>query len=89
MSASILTNVGLTDFIAEDIDDYVELASKMATKTDYLQTIRRGLRKRMLESPLCDGKSFAEDIESAYQNMWSDYLFGINTNKFYEEMPYN
>ena len=74
VGASILTNVGLTDFIAQDIDGYVELAIKMASNIEYLQDIRQGLRKKMESSPLCNGKSFACDIENAYQDMWNKYL---------------
>ena len=74
VGASILTNIGLTDFIAQDIDDYVELAIKMAANTDYLQETRQGLRERMESSPLCNGKSFACDIENAYQDMWNKHL---------------
>ena len=74
VGASILTNVGLTDFIAQDIDGYIQLAVEMAANPTYLQEIRRGLRKRMLGSPLCDGSSFANDIEKAYQKMWQTSL---------------
>jgi protein O-GlcNAc transferase len=74
VGASILTNVGLTDFIAQDIDGYIQLAAEMAANPNYLQEIRRGLRKRMLDSPLCDGSSFANDIEKAYQEMWQTSL---------------
>jgi predicted O-linked N-acetylglucosamine transferase (SPINDLY family) len=74
VGASILDNVGLTDFIAQDIDGYIQLAVEMAANPTYLQEIRRGLRKRMLDSPLCDGSSFANDIEKAYQEMWCQYL---------------
>jgi predicted O-linked N-acetylglucosamine transferase (SPINDLY family) len=74
VGASILTNVGLTDFIAQDIDGYIQLAVEMAANPTYLQEIRRGLRKRMLDSPLCDARSFASDIEKAYQDMWCQYL---------------
>ena len=73
VGASILTNVGLTDFIAQDIDGYIQLAVEMAAKTNYLQEIRKGLRERMQRAPLCDGRSFASDVESAYQEMWRCY----------------
>jgi protein O-GlcNAc transferase len=73
VGASILTNVGLTDFIAQDIDGYIQLAVEMAANTDYLQEIREGLRERMQRAPLCDGRSFASDVESAYQEMWHRY----------------
>ena len=74
VGSSLLTNVGLTDFIAEDNDSYVEIASNMASNTDYLQDIRQGLRARLEGSPLCDGQSFAQDIEMAYKEMWNNYL---------------
>ena len=74
VGASILTNIGLTDFIAQDIDDYVALAIKMSNRPEYLKEIRQGLRKQMLSSPLCNGQSFAIDIESAYKSIWNKYL---------------
>ena len=73
VGASILTNVGLTDFIAQDIDGYIQLAVDMASNTNYLEEIRRDLRERMQKAPLCDGRSFASDVESAYQEMWRCY----------------
>jgi len=73
VGASILTNVGLTDFIAQDIDGYIQLAVDMASNTSYLKDVSKGLRERMLRAPLCDGRSFASDVESAYQEMWRCY----------------
>jgi protein O-GlcNAc transferase len=80
VGASILTNVGLKDFIAQDIDDYIKLAIKMAANTDYLQEIRQGLRERMQKSPLCDGTLFAKDVEKAYQYMWRKNTNDIELN---------
>ena len=73
VGASILTNVDLTSFIAQDINSYIELAVEMSTKTEYLKKIRAGLRKRMQNAPLCDAVSFASDIETAYLDMWHKY----------------
>jgi predicted O-linked N-acetylglucosamine transferase (SPINDLY family) len=73
VGASILTNVGLTDFIAQDIDGYIQLAVEMAANTNYLKEIREDLRERMQRAPLCDGRSFASDVERAYQEMWHCY----------------
>ena len=73
VGASILTNVGLTDFIAQDIDGYIQLAVEMAANTSYLKEIRKGLRERMQGAPLCDARSFASDVEGAYQEMWRCY----------------
>jgi protein O-GlcNAc transferase len=74
VGASILTNVGLTDFIAQDIDGYIRLAVEMAANTNYLKEVRVGLRERMQKAPLCDGRSFASDVETAYQDVWRKYL---------------
>ena len=80
VGASILTNVGLKDFIAQDIDNYVELAIKMAANTEYLKKIRQGLRERMQKSPLCDGTLFAGNIENAFLDMWSKHINDIQLN---------
>jgi len=74
VGASILRNVGLSDFIAQDVDGYIKLAINMADNINYLQEIRQGLRERMQSSPLCDHISFTNDVENAYQGMWQKYL---------------
>ena len=78
VGASILTNIGLSDFIAQDVDGYINLAIKMTTNINYLQGIRQGLRDKMLSSPLCNAPAFANDIENAYKAIWNKYLI----NKF-------
>ena len=74
VGASIMTNMDLTDFVAQDIDGYIQLAVKMAANTNYLTELRKGLRERMQGTPLCDAHSFASGIEIAYQDMWRNYL---------------
>ena len=44
IGASILVNLGLTGFIAQDIDGYKQLAVEMAANTNYFQETRKGLR---------------------------------------------
>jgi predicted O-linked N-acetylglucosamine transferase (SPINDLY family) len=73
VSASILSRVGLHDFISYSQDEYLEIAKSRASDIDYLRTLRRDLRRRMLESSLCDDNKFARQIENAYQLMWQNY----------------
>jgi len=73
VGASILTNVNLKDFIAKDIDSYIKLAADMSVNTKKLKEIRKTLRGSMQKSPLCDARSFAADVETAYKNMWYNY----------------
>jgi predicted O-linked N-acetylglucosamine transferase (SPINDLY family) len=61
-SLSHLANVGLTETVAQDLDEYVELAVSLAGDLTRLATLRAGLRERMAASPLCDGKRFAADL---------------------------
>jgi predicted O-linked N-acetylglucosamine transferase (SPINDLY family) len=35
-----------------------------------LVAMRAGLRQRMRQSPLMDGKRFAQNIEAAFRDMW-------------------
>jgi predicted O-linked N-acetylglucosamine transferase (SPINDLY family) len=60
-SLSHLSNVGLTEMIADDLDAYVELVVSLAGDLPRLAVLRAGLRQRMAVSPLCDGKRFAAD----------------------------
>jgi predicted O-linked N-acetylglucosamine transferase (SPINDLY family) len=69
-SLSHLSNVGLTETIARDFDEYVELAVSLANDLPRLAALRAGLRERMAASPLCDGKRFAANLMSILQDVW-------------------
>ena len=67
--ASLLTCVGLEDWIAQDKEEYVALAVN-ATDVDRLAQLRASLRQRALASPLFDAPRFARSLEDALQGMW-------------------
>ena len=69
-SLSHLSNVGLTETIADDLDEYVELAVSLAGDLPRLAVLRAGLRERMAASPLCDGKRFATNLASMLRDAW-------------------
>jgi predicted O-linked N-acetylglucosamine transferase (SPINDLY family) len=70
---SHLANVGLTETVARDLDQYVELAASLATDLPRLAALRAGLRQRMAASPLCDGKSFAADLMTLLRHVWQQW----------------
>ena len=70
VGVSLLSNVGLPELIATSVEKYIDRAAALAGDTDRLQTLRRGLRERMLSSPLMDARNFARDVEAAYRQMW-------------------
>jgi predicted O-linked N-acetylglucosamine transferase (SPINDLY family) len=72
-SLSHLSNVGLTETIAADLDEYVKLAVTLAGDLPRLAALRAGLRERMASSPLCDGKRFAESFAEVLRGVWRDW----------------
>jgi protein O-GlcNAc transferase len=73
---SQLTNLGMTELIAQNTDDFVKIATELATDLPRLAEIRRTLRARMQASPLMDGPRFARNMEAAYRQMWCDWCSG-------------
>jgi protein O-GlcNAc transferase len=70
---SQLTNLGLTELIAETPEQYVEIAVGVARDLPRLAELRRTLRDRMRTSPLMDAARFTRDIENAYRQMWRNW----------------
>ena len=67
---SILSNVGLTDLVADDAGQYIRIAADLANDLPRLSELRQTLRQRMQASPLMDAPRFARNIEAAYRQMW-------------------
>jgi predicted O-linked N-acetylglucosamine transferase (SPINDLY family) len=70
---SILSNIGLGEWVAYTHDDYVRLAVDLASDVPRLEKLRDTMRERMLRSPMMDAKRFAKDVEEAYREMWRKY----------------
>ncbi len=67
---SMLHSMGLADWIAENVDDYVAKAVRFSSDLDGLAALRQGLRQRLLASPLGDAPRFARNLETAFRGMW-------------------
>ncbi len=72
-SLSHLSNVGLDDFVAKDVDHYIELAIGIEKSPESIKMIRKTLRQRMLQSPLCDGYRFSEDFLKLMRSVWQKW----------------
>ena len=68
--ASILSNIELTELIANQPQEYVEKVCALAADSERLASLRAELRRRMERSPLMDGKRFARNVERAFRMMW-------------------
>lgn len=73
VGASLLTQVGLDSLIAENDEDYVEKAVALASDMTRLKALRKEMRPRLQKSSLCDSKGFAENMETAFRDMWTEY----------------
>jgi predicted O-linked N-acetylglucosamine transferase (SPINDLY family) len=73
-SLSHLSTIGLTETIAADLDEYVEIAVRLASDLPHLAALRAGLREQMAGSPLCDGKRFAQDFMAAVREAWREWV---------------
>lgn len=73
VSQSILSRIGMQDWIAATPDDYVRLASQWATRRQELIELRRSMRQRLLHSRLMDGPTHAAAVEAAFRQMWRSW----------------
>lgn len=73
VGASILDAIGLTELVAESVDDYVNRAASLAGDPGRLQELRAGLRPRMLSSALCDRGDMGHALGDALRDMWYRY----------------
>ena len=69
-AASILKFLGLDDWIAPSIDDYVDTGVARVSDVAALVSLRRTLRARLQASPLTDVARSISALESAYRMMW-------------------
>lgn len=70
VGASILSNIGLTDLIAETEEQYAIKAIKLATNMERLQKLRSEMRDRITSSPINDAQRFASDVEITFRDIW-------------------
>ncbi len=72
MSKTILSSVGLDEWVAPDLEAYIGMAVRAAGELAALAGLREGLRARVAASPFCDGARFARNMEAAYRAMWRE-----------------
>jgi predicted O-linked N-acetylglucosamine transferase (SPINDLY family) len=70
MTASVLTSLGLDEWVAAGEDDYVRIARQLAADEARRQELRTEMRSRLLNSPLSDGVGFTRGLEGVYRRLW-------------------
>lgn len=73
VTSSLLTRLGLTGWIAESEEQFLQIGQYAAQNMDSLKNVRMGLREKFRNSPLGKGEVIARDMEAAYREMWTGY----------------
>ena len=79
-SATVLNAVGLDDLITDSKECYIDKAVSLARDPKLRVKLRASQRGMMAQSPLRDGKSLIQAMESAYLVMWDEHLSSLSSN---------
>ena len=72
----LMSQVGLEAFVADDEEDYVQIALRWARDLPALAQVRRTLRQRLQESPSSNPRVRTRELEAAYRQMWRTWCAG-------------
>ena len=73
VSASIMTVLGLSDWIAGTSEEYVDLAVRKAQDLKSLSELRRQLRSIFTSSIVGDQDAYVRAVEQEYRTLWREW----------------
>lgn len=73
VGASLLGAAGLSEFVADSREQYIEKAVAMAADPARVRGVRSGLRDRLKSSPLMDADGFGKRFGAAIRAGWRDW----------------
>jgi len=76
LAASFLTTLGLTDLIADNEDEYLQIAVRLAADRERLVRERETLRERILASPIANADLYTRALEATYRDLWQRWCRG-------------
>ena len=74
VGASLLTNAGLPDLVAENPSEYIAKAVGLAQSPDRLREFRQTARTVLPQTPVYDVASFTRSLEQAYRAVFERWL---------------
>jgi predicted O-linked N-acetylglucosamine transferase (SPINDLY family) len=69
VAASLLQAIGLPDLITHTAEEYEELAFRLATERELLDSIKQRLARNRATSSLFNTAAFTRHLEAAYRTM--------------------
>jgi len=81
-SMAIMSHLGLTQFIANDPDVFVQIGCYWSSHLNELASIRSEMRKRFMESPIADSEKLSNALELSFRKMWLTWCKRQNKKSF-------
>lgn len=72
VSASLLRAAGHPELVAADTTEFARLAASLASDTNRLSALRKGLRDTLRASPLLDARTYAHAVHAALRNLFQE-----------------
>jgi predicted O-linked N-acetylglucosamine transferase (SPINDLY family) len=76
LSASVLTALGMPEWIARSDDEYVRIALNAASDLHALARLRGEMRQKMAASPVGDTQRYTRHVEATYRSIWKQWCVG-------------
>lgn len=73
VSASIMTALGLSDWVAENSEGFVEVAVRKASELQALSMLRREIRSILTSSEMGNTTSYVRAVEREYRALWREW----------------
>ena len=73
VTSSILTHMGRPEWVAQNKEEYVHIATELASEPQKMLAYRKTQRQMMKDSALCDVKRFTSDMQNALKTIWTNW----------------
>ena len=73
ISYSALKNLGLDELIAANEEEYINLAIELANSPERITEYTRSIRKKLVDSDICNTPKFQSQLEEAIMFMWDEF----------------
>ena len=84
---ALMSEVGLPAFIAQNEEEYAQIALRWARDLEGLAQVRRALRQRVQEAPFSNAKACTRELEAAYRQMWRTWCSASVPSRLSLEPP--
>ena len=74
VGATLVTQAGFQELAAGSFDEYENIAVSLANDRNKIKFYHDKIRPSVLSSPLFDSKSYARNMEAAFQDIWTSFV---------------